>query len=78
MVRADAEVRAAAVAAFHALDCAGLARVDFFVGDDGGVVVNEVNTLPGFTAHSQYPQIWRAAGLDYPELLDSLIRTALA
>ena len=64
--------------AFDALECTGLLRVDFFVEDDGTAVVNEVNTFPGFTANSQYPRMWRAAGLDYPELLDTLIGTALS
>lgn len=67
-----------ALGVFEAVGCSGLLRVDFFLRGGTEPVVNEVNTLPGFTAHSQYPQIWRATGLEYPELLDSLIRTALA
>jgi D-alanine-D-alanine ligase len=67
-----------AVAAFRALDAQGLARVDFFVGDDGAVTVNEVNTMPGFTPISMYPRMWAAAGLDYDELLATLIGTAVA
>lgn len=66
-----------AVTAFHALDCKSLARVDFFVTADGPVL-NEVNTLPGFTSISMYPQVWQASGLEYPELLRCLIETALA
>ena len=62
---------------FRALGCAGLLRVDFFVAADGSRTVNEVNTFPGFTSASQYPRMWRAAGLDYPDLLDVLIDTAL-
>jgi D-alanine-D-alanine ligase len=66
-----------AVRAFQALDCRGLLRVDFFVDDDGGLVVNEVNTFPGFTSHSQYPAMWGATGLSYPKLIDALVETAL-
>jgi len=64
--------------AFSALDAQGLARVDFFVRPDGEVVINEVNTLPGFTPISMYPRMWAAAGLGYQELITTLIRTALA
>jgi D-alanine-D-alanine ligase len=71
-------VREAAVAAFRALDCSGLARVDFFVGPDGEPVVNEVNTMPGFTPISMYPRMWGVTGLDYPALLSALLDTALA
>jgi len=70
-------LRAAAVAAFTALDCAGLARVDFFVGPAGELVVNEVNTMPGFTPISMFPRAWAATGIDYPDLLSRLIDTAL-
>jgi D-alanine-D-alanine ligase len=71
-----ATVRRMAAAAFLALGCEGLARVDFFVnGDD--VVVNEVNTMPGFTPKSMFPLMWAATGLNYPALVDRLIRTAL-
>jgi D-alanine-D-alanine ligase len=66
-----------AVRAFRALDCRGLLRVDFFVAEDGGLVVNEVNTFPGFTSHSQYPAMWGATGLSYPKLIDALVETAL-
>jgi D-alanine-D-alanine ligase len=59
-------VREAAVRAFTALDAQGLARVDFFVGGDGAVTVNEVNTMPGFTPISMYPRMWQAVGLSYP------------
>lgn len=71
-------VRRMAVDAFRALDAQGLARVDFFVGDDGSVTVNEVNTMPGFTPISMYPRMWATAGLDYAALLTTLIETALA
>lgn len=69
-----------ALRVFRALGCAGLLRVDFFLPVvDGRVVptVNEVNTMPGLTAVSQFPQMWQAAGMPYPELLDLLLRTAL-
>lgn len=67
-----------AVQAFETLDCAGLARVDFFLRPDGELVFNEVNTFPGFTAASQYPRMWQAVGVSYRQLLDTLIDTALA
>ena len=62
---------------FRELGCSGLLRVDFFLRPDGNRVVNEVNTFPGFTGVSQYPRMWRAAGLDYRDLLDVLVDTAL-
>ncbi|MTD13114.1 D-alanine--D-alanine ligase [Nakamurella sp. YIM 132087] len=71
-------VRRMAVQAFRALDAQGLARVDFFVGDDGAVVINEVNTMPGFTPISMYPRMWEVGGVSYPELLEVLVRTAVA
>jgi D-alanine-D-alanine ligase len=70
-------VRVLAVEAFEALSCEGLARVDFFVLHDGRVVVNEVNTMPGFTPSSVFPRMWAASGLDYPALVDRLIQLAL-
>jgi D-alanine-D-alanine ligase len=63
--------------AFEAAGCEGLARVDFFYTPDGRVVINEVNTMPGFTPHSMYPRMWAASGLDYPHLIDELISLAL-
>ncbi len=67
-----------AVAAFRALDCAGMARVDFLMARrTGRIYVNEVNTIPGFTAISMYPKLWEASGLPYAKLLDSLIELAL-
>ena len=71
-------VQAMAVAAFRALGCQGLARVDFFVGTDGAVTVNEVNTMPGFTPISMYPRVWAVTGVDYPTLLATLVDTAIA
>jgi D-alanine-D-alanine ligase len=72
-----AEIRRLAVWAFEALSCEGLARVDFFVTPDHRVIVNEVNTMPGFTPTSVFPRVWAASGLDYPALIDRLIQTAL-
>jgi D-alanine-D-alanine ligase len=66
-----------AIRVFQALGCAGLLRVDFLLRGGSEPVVNEVNTFPGFTAASQYPRMWQAAGLSYPALLDILIDTAL-
>jgi|SRR5437868_4869073 len=70
------EVRDLAVQAFDALDCEGLARVDFFHTPDGRWILNEINTMPGFTPASAFPQMWAATGLDYPALVDRLIQTA--
>ncbi|RNL65160.1 D-alanine--D-alanine ligase [Nocardioides marmoriginsengisoli] len=72
------QVRRLAVQAFEALDVEGLARVDFFVFGDGRVVLNEVETMPGFTATSMFPRMWAASGLDYPALLDRLVGLALS
>lgn len=73
-----ARVREQAAAAFMAIDGEGLARADFFVGDDGTVTINEINTLPGFTPFSMYPRMWEATGLSYPELVNELLQLALA
>ncbi|MGI8721662.1 MAG: D-alanine--D-alanine ligase family protein [Geodermatophilaceae bacterium] len=73
-----AQIQDYAVRAFRALDGRGLARVDFFVTESGEVVINEVNTMPGFTPISMYPRMWAASGVSYPELIDRLIRSALA
>lgn len=67
-----------ALRAFDVLGCAGLARVDGFVDPERGLVINEINTFPGFTEHSQFPRIWRAAGLEFPDLVRTLVDTALA
>ncbi len=69
-------IRTYAVQAFEAVGCEGLARVDFFWTDDG-LVINEINTLPGFTPYSMFPVLWEASGVPYPELVDRLIRLAL-
>jgi D-alanine-D-alanine ligase len=71
-------LRAMAVAAFRALDCQGLARVDFFVSSQGALTINEVNTMPGFTPISMYPRMWAVTGIDYSTLLSTLIDTAVA
>ncbi len=71
-------VRELAADAFSALSCEGLARVDFFVLPDQTVVINEINTMPGFTPSSMFPRMWAASGLDYPALVDRLLRLALA
>jgi D-alanine-D-alanine ligase len=71
-------LRAAAVEAFRALDCQGLARVDFFVCAGGELIINEVNTMPGFTTKSAYPKMWEVTGVDYETLLSTLVETALA
>src|SRR5437867_5091139 len=73
-----AEVRALAIAAFKAVDCAGMARVDFLLAGDSGVLyLNELNTIPGFTTISMYSKMWEASGLAYPELIDRLIALAI-
>ena len=71
------EVRRLSVLAFQALSCEGLARVDFFVPDQGPIILNEVNTMPGFTPVSMFPTMWAATGLAYPELVDRLLQIAL-
>ncbi|QBF46555.1 D-alanine--D-alanine ligase family protein [Janibacter limosus] len=71
------EVRRLAAAAFESLACEGLSRVDCFVTESGEVVINEINTMPGFTPHSMYPRMWQASGVSYPELVDELIQLAL-
>ena len=72
------QVQEMAVAAAQALDCEGMARVDFFLKDDGGLLVNEINTIPGFTAISMYPKLWDASGLPPAVLVDRLLTHALA
>ena len=72
------EVRRLAVRAYGALRCEGMARVDFFFEEDGrGFLVNEINTIPGFTPISMYPKMWEASGLPYPRLIDELVGLAL-
>jgi D-alanine-D-alanine ligase len=71
-------VRALAGAAFDAIGCEGLARVDFFYTPDGEVIVNEINTMPGMTPTSGFPMMWAASGLPLPQLIDRIVTTALA
>ena len=77
--RLTQEIRSLAVAAFKALDCAGMARVDFLLADDGSgsLYVNELNTIPGFTTISMYSKMWAASGVSYPQLIDRLIALAI-
>src|SRR5262249_49034675 len=71
------EIRTLAIAAFKAIDCAGMARVDFLLAGDTGVLyLNELNTIPGFTNISMYSKMWEASGLPYPRLIDRLIALA--
>jgi len=72
-----ARVQALAIETFKVLGCEGLARVDCFVQADGTVLINEINTLPGFTQISMYPKLWEASGLAYSDLIDQLIQLAL-
>jgi D-alanine-D-alanine ligase len=72
------DVQRLAIAAFKAVDCAGMARVDFLLaGDSGLLYVNELNTIPGFTTISMYAKLWDASGLPYPQLVDRLIALAM-
>ncbi|MGW1491805.1 D-alanine--D-alanine ligase family protein [Streptomyces sp. NPDC002402] len=72
-----AEVRRLAVEAFDAASCEGLVRADFFLTEDGEFVINEINTMPGFTPISMYPRMWQETGVGYSELVDRLIQAAL-
>ncbi|MEU7074926.1 D-alanine--D-alanine ligase family protein [Streptomyces narbonensis] len=74
---ATAEIQRLAVAAYEAISCEGLVRADFFLTEDGDFVINEVNTMPGFTPISMYPRMWQESGVSYPELVDRLIQAAL-
>ena len=77
--QAAAEVQQLAVSAFRAVGASGLARVDFFVNHyDGSVLLNEINTIPGFTPISMYPKLWEESGIPYAELIDKLIDFAIA
>jgi D-alanine-D-alanine ligase len=62
---------------YRVLCCEGMARVDFFLRANGQVVVNEINTIPGFTKISMYPKMWQASGISYSRLIDRLIKLAL-
>ncbi|MFF9343601.1 MULTISPECIES: D-alanine--D-alanine ligase family protein [unclassified Streptomyces] len=74
---ATAEVQRLAVAAYEAVSCEGLVRADFFLTEDGDFVINEINTMPGFTPISMYPRMWQESGVSYPELVDRLVQAAL-
>ncbi|MGE5829361.1 MAG: D-alanine--D-alanine ligase family protein [Micromonosporaceae bacterium] len=75
--RVTRQIQEYACRTFTALDCAGLARVDFFVTAELDIHLNEINTMPGFTPTSMFPRMWAASGLDYPKLVSRLVRTAL-
>lgn len=74
---ASEAIRSASLAAFTSLGCSGLARVDFFFTNGGEIVINEINTMPGFTATSVFPKMWAATGKSYTEIVQSLIDTAI-
>ncbi|WP_256838629.1 D-alanine--D-alanine ligase family protein [Ornithinimicrobium faecis] len=71
------EIQRIAAVAFEAAGCEGISRVDCFLTESGEVLINEINTMPGFTPFSMYPQVWAASGVSYPELIDELITLAL-
>ena len=75
---ASAEIRRLAAAAFDAVSCEGLARVDFFYAADGQILVNEINTIPGLSPTSYFQRLWEASGMPFPQLIDRLLQTALA
>jgi D-alanine-D-alanine ligase len=70
------KIQSEAVKVFQTLDCEGMARVDFFLKEDDTLIINEVNTIPGFTKISMYPRLWTLSGLSYPDLIDTLINLA--
>src|ERR1700737_1262488 len=76
-VQAAAKIKRIACAAFDAISCEGLARVDFFYTPAGKILVNEINTMPGMTPASGFPMMWAASGLPLPQLVDRIIQTAL-
>ncbi|SDJ56078.1 D-alanine--D-alanine ligase [Salimicrobium halophilum] len=73
----EERIRKEAVRAFEVLECEGMARVDFFLTNSGKLVINEVNTIPGFTKISMYPKLWDISGLPYPKLIDELIELGI-
>jgi len=73
----QARIQDIALQAYQVLECAGMARVDVFLTADGRIVINEVNTLPGFTRISMYPKLWGASGVGYTELITRLIELAM-
>ncbi len=70
------QIQAVAVQAYRALECKGLARVDFFLTPNNEIVINELNTMPGFTATSVFPKMWQASGIGYTELITALLKSA--
>ena len=75
--RVAKKIREIAIKSFKILGCEGMARVDFFLSHEGKIIVNEINTIPGFTKISMYPKLWEASGVSYAELIDRLIQLAL-
>jgi D-alanine-D-alanine ligase len=71
------EINEMAIRAFKALDCSGLVRADFFLTKDGRALINEVNTMPGFTPFSMFPLLWKHTGLEYPQLIERLVKLAI-
>lgn len=71
------KARSLAIKAFEVLCCEGMARVDFFLRGDKEVLINEINTIPGFTSRSMYPKLWQASGIEYSELIDRLLHLAI-
>ncbi len=71
------ELQRQAVGGFRAIECAGMARADFFLRPSGQILINELNTIPGFTNISMYPKLWEASGLSYPQLVDRLVELAI-
>ena len=76
LVAMQEQVRQTAIKAYRLIGCTGLSRVDFFVTDDGRVLLNEINTLPGFTSISMYPKLMAACGLEGEKLIEALIKSA--
>jgi D-alanine-D-alanine ligase len=72
----EASLKEKAITAFKALDCSGLVRADFFLTPEGQLYINEVNTMPGFTPFSMFPLLWKEAGLEYPQLIETLVKLA--
>lgn len=70
------QIKVLAIQAFNLIGAEGLARVDFFLKDDGSLILNEINTMPGFTATSMYPRLWQASGITYQNLITELLRVA--
>jgi D-alanine-D-alanine ligase len=73
----SSEIKAVAVKTFQTLECEGVSRVDVFVTPDDQVVVNEINTMPGFTSISMYPKLWEASGMSYTDLITRLIELGI-